>query len=204
MSQITTGLRSALSHPMVYDFVQGLMGAAKFRDLFASDYIRGSDGDRVLDLGCGTAEILSHLPDVEYIGYDISVAYIEAARRRFGNRAVFNSSILNAQQAEELPSFDIVLALGVLHHLDDEVAANLVETAHVALKPGGRFVTFDPVFAPGQSLMAKFLISKDRGQNVRTQEEYENLAKCRFDNVKTSIRHQRWIPYTHCFIEATK
>lgn len=204
MPQITTGIRSILSHPMVYDFVQNLMGASKFREFFTANFLHPSVGDRVLDLGCGTAEILLHLPDVEYIGYDISVEYIESARSRFGDRGVFNLGILTANEAKKNISFDIVLALGVLHHLDDKIASELIDTAYAALRPGGRFVTVDPVFAAGQSLIANFLISKDRGQNVRTQEEYENLARSRFTKVRTTVRHQCWIPYSHCFIEATR
>lgn len=204
MAQITSGLRSILSRPAVYDVLQNIMGARKFRTLFSKSVIRAGPADRVLDLGCGTAEILDFLPQVDYVGYDISLEYIEAAKRRFGNRGKFEVKIAKEADVTSVAPFDIVLALGVLHHLDDDTALNLMRTAHAALKPGGRLVTFDPVYVPGQNPFARFLISKDRGQNVRDQLGYEKLAKSSFRTVHTTVRHQSWIPYSHCFIEAVK
>ena len=166
--------------------------------------IRARPADKVLDLGCGTAEILDFLPKIDYVGYDISVEYIEAAKRRFGNRGKFEVKIATETDVTGAGPFDIVLALGVLHHLDDDTALDLMRTAHAALKPGGRLVTFDPVYVLGQNPLARFLISKDRGQNVRDQPGYEKLAKSFFQTVHTTIRHQSWIPYSHCFIEAVK
>ena len=86
MSQITTGIRSILSKPSVYDFMQNIMGAQSFREKFVSLYVKPNAGSRVLDLDCGTADILNFLPNVDYYGYDISKEYIESARRRFGSR----------------------------------------------------------------------------------------------------------------------
>lgn len=204
MAQITNGIRSVLSHPAVYDALQNLLGAKKFRKFFSASMIRACPADRVLDIGCGTAEILEFLPEVDCVGYDISEQYIESARRRFGARGKFEAKIATEADVAGAAPFDIVLALGVLHHLDDETALTLMRTAHAALKPGGRLVTFDPVFALGQSPLAHFLISKDRGQNVRDQPGYENLARSAFQTVRTTVRHQHWIPYSHCFIEAVK
>ena len=204
MAQITDGIRSVLSHSAVYDGLQNLLGAKKFRAFFSENIIRACPEDRILDLGCGTAKILDFLPKVDYVGYDISTQYIESAKRRFSTRGKFEARIATEAEVAQGAPFDIVLALGVLHHLDDDTALTLMRTAHAALKPGGRLVTFDPVFVRGQNLLARFLISKDRGQNVREEPGYENLAKTTFQNVRTTVRHQSWIPYTHCFIEAVK
>ncbi|RKZ63742.1 MAG: class I SAM-dependent methyltransferase, partial [Candidatus Parabeggiatoa sp. nov. 3] len=48
-------------------------------------------------------------------------------------------------------------------------------------------------------------ISKDRGQNVRTQEGYLELASQVFSNITTDIRHDLLrIPYTHFILECVK
>ena len=138
MPQTTTGLRSFLSSPKVYDFVQVALGSRRSRKLLAERYIRAKDGDSILDIGCGTSDILDSLPPgVSYTGCDTSAEYIEAARQRFP-QATFVQAAL-----PESGSFDLVLALGVLHHLSDEEGRALFESASSVLKPGGRVVTLD-------------------------------------------------------------
>lgn len=202
MAQITSGIRGVLSHPAVYDAMQDMMGARRVRRELVTEFIRPAPGFRVLDIGCGTAEILPFLPaSVEYWGYDISAPYIEAARQRFGARGTFFCKNLTQEDLRTLPKFDAVLAIGVLHHLNDEEAAGLVGLAREALAERGRLVTIDPCFAQGQNPIARFLIAKDRGQNVRDAEGYCALARGSFEHVNGAIRHRAWIPYTHWIME---
>src|SRR5690606_25352273 len=105
---------------------------------------------------------------------------------------------------EDKPSFDVVLAMGLIHHLDDDTARSLIAMACKALRPGGRLLTFDPCFEVGQSPLAHYLIRRDRGQNVRTKQGYEALIRPSFSIYEIAVRHRRWVPYTHCFIEATR
>ncbi|RYE84967.1 MAG: class I SAM-dependent methyltransferase, partial [Myxococcales bacterium] len=87
MSQVTTGLRSLLSHPIVYDSFQRILGDASARRRFSRDHLRPRPGDVLVDIGCGTAEILRYLPGgVRYYGFDLSPEYIEAARERHDGR----------------------------------------------------------------------------------------------------------------------
>jgi len=158
----------------------------------------------ILDIGCGPADILADLPDVEYWGYDISEAYIAQANRRFGKRGRFECKQLQFEDLVVLPKFDVVLALGLLHHLDDSVAVGVLQLAHEALKPGGRLLTIDPCLDPSQNPVARFLVRNDRGQNVRDRKEYSALADKVFSSPRVEVRHQTWIPYTHCFMECQK
>jgi len=204
MAQITTGIRAVLSHPAVYDLSQTIMGASAFRAHLAADFIGALSGIRVLDIGCGTAEILEFLPDVNYVGYDISEAYITKASARYGARGSFHCGLLTKDKLAGEPPFDVVLLLGVLHHMDDEVAKTTLRLAHQALRQGGRLVSFDPCYADGQNMIARFLVSKDRGQNVRLQAQYEALAQKHFSKVSSVVEHTQWIPYTRCIMECTK
>ena len=72
--------------------------------------------------------------------------------------------------------FDIVLALGVLHHLDDNEALTLFQIAHDAMKPGGRLVTIDGVWTDDQSHIVKYLLSRDRGRFVRSEAGYQGIG----------------------------
>lgn len=205
MSQITSGIRAVLSLPFAYNVMQSLMGAHKVRKEFVDEFVRPEPGARILDLGCGTAEILSYLPNsVSYYGYDISPQYIAAAKAQYGSRGNFYCRILSASELSELPKFDIVLAIGVLHHLNDDEATHFFALAHSALRSQGRVVTIDPCLADDQHFLARYIIKKDRGQNVRTKSEYTSLASKVFSQSKGILRHRKWIPYTHWIMECLK
>jgi SAM-dependent methyltransferase len=205
MSEITHGLRSVLSHSKIYDFFQRIMGAKRGRAIFASKYVVARDGDIVLDIGCGTAEIRMFLPDVEYFGFDPNAHYIEAAKRKLRD-AQKTGTLLHATLDEaaliNLPKFDIVLASGVLHHLSDDEVTQLAKLAKTALKENGRLITRDPCFVEGQSLIARYLISHDRGQHVRNIIEYQTLMSSVFSSVTCDVCHSSArLPYTHLMME---
>ncbi len=204
MAQITSGIRAALSSPAVYDGFQWLMGGRVGRTDFAQHMVRAAAGMRLLDIGCGTGELLDYLPPgVHYDGWDISEAYIEAARARFGARGTFRCGLVTeADIAAESP-YDVVIASGVLHHLDDREVGALARLAQLAVRAGGRFVSIDPVLTPRQHPLAQFLIQRDRGQHVRAPHQYLDLVQPAFSTASGIVRHRRWVPYTHWMMEAT-
>lgn len=203
MAQNTTGVRAVFSRPWAYDAFQTLMGAERRRRELVDHYIRPGPSDAVLDLGCGTAEILYYLPaGTRYWGYDISPEYIAAARARYGGRGIFEQRLIDESLLATLPPMDVVLAIGVLHHLEDGEAVQMLRLARRALRAGGRLVTIDPAFAPGQNPLARFLVSRDRGRNVRDAAGYRGLAEPVFDRVTGTLRHRAWIPYTHWIMES--
>jgi SAM-dependent methyltransferase len=207
MSEITHGLRSALSYSKIYDLFQWVMGAKRGRTIFASEYIKARDGDCILDIGCGTAEIRVFLPDVEYYGFDPNGRYIEAAKRRLV-QAHISGTLMHATLDQavliNLPKFDIVLVSGVLHHLNDAQVVQLAELAKTALKESGRVITIDPCFVEGQSRIARYLVRHDRGQHVRDIKEYRTLMSSVFTNVACYERHNfSRFPYTHLIMECT-
>ncbi len=201
MTQITTGIRSILSNPTMYEAVQRIMGAHSLRKYIVEQYVTPHKVERILDIGCGPADILSYLPDIEYYGFDISEQYINEAKSKYGNRGVFSSEYLTSSDLDILPKFDMVILIGVLHHLDDADAANIIGLAHKALGAGGRLVTIDGCLVDGQNPIARKLIQLDRGQNIREEEGYYQLVKSTFKNIDVSIKHRAWIPYTYCFME---
>jgi SAM-dependent methyltransferase len=195
-------MRALLSHPLVYSLFRRLVGRDSARERYAREHLRVQPGQHVLDVGCGTGDILEVLPAVHYVGYDVSADYIERARRRFGERGEFHCQAVNDALPVAPASFDLVIAHGVLHHLDDAEAATLFRVARRALKPGGRLVTYDGGYTPDQSALARFVVSRDRGRHVRTREAYERLARAEFDDVKSFVRHDLIrIPYTHIIME---
>ena len=136
MAQVTSGVRSILSHPSIYGTFQNIMGARSGRARVVREYVRPFPGMRILDLGCGPAEILDSMPDdIGYVGYDMSPEYIASAQRKFGNRGVFHCRLLETAEVAELEPFDLVMGIGVLHHLDDATARKFMTIARAAMKP---------------------------------------------------------------------
>jgi len=202
MAQVVTGFRSLLSVAAVYDLFQAIVGTRWGRQEFVRCYVRPQPGQKVLDIGCGTADILEYLPGVTYCGFDASPQYVKAATQRFGERANIVCATVTEKTLEGLPKFDLVLANGVLHHLDDSESVKLFHLARAALKPGGRLITIDGCYVKGQSAIAHFLITRDRGQNVRDEQGYRALAERVFQSVRSHIRHDlSRIPYTHVILE---
>jgi SAM-dependent methyltransferase len=139
-------------------------------------YVRPKLGDRVVDLGCGLGAGIQHLPPgVFYVGVDISHDYIQAARDKFGSRGIFVCASVDTVDLSQFAPFDIAMAFGVLHHLDDATVSEMVRLVSRAIRPGGRLVTIDPCPVAGQPRLAKLLIAHDRGRYVRTAQAYHNL-----------------------------
>lgn len=198
-------VRPILNRPFFYEFYHTLIGANYRSRVLVSDYIRPKAGDRILDIGCGPGNMLPFLPEGQYLGVDANTSYIAAAQERYGRRGEFVCERVSHHSVQQFGTFDIVLALGLVHHLDDAEAGDLFRLGYTALKPGGRMITNDGCYTSGQSAAKRYLLSRDRGQFVRTQPEYEKLARTWFPEVRASIREDVLrIPYTHLILECVR
>jgi len=202
VSENSTGARALLTHPRLYEAFSTIVGGRRAREVFIREHVRPDERSRVLDLGCGPGELRTHLPaGVTYVGVDISAAYIDRARERFGASAELRVGDATSLD-DDLRDFDLVMAVGVLHHLDDEGVLALLRGSARAMSGGGRLVSVDPAFWPPQSAAARAVIKRDRGQHVRETAEYAQLARSVFTHVIPSQRTDLLrIPYTHCVLE---
>jgi SAM-dependent methyltransferase len=196
------GISQLLQVPQFYSTFARLAGGNS-RTEFVRQYVRARPEDRLLDIGCGPADILDDLPGgIDYTGFDSNPSYIENAQHRFGQRGRFICRQVSTALKEELSTVDVVLACGVLHHLDDAQAVELLSLAKAVLNDGGRLITIDGCIVPGQSRIARFLLDRDRGQFVRTEAAYLALASKVFGSFTSHVRHDLMrIPYTHLIIE---
>ncbi|MEM9359118.1 MAG: class I SAM-dependent methyltransferase [Pseudomonadota bacterium] len=137
--------------------------AAKFWDRWAERYSRSPIADEasyqhklkitqgyfthdmeVLELGCGTGSTaLLHAPFVKHIrATDLSGKMLDIARGKAETASVANitfeqASVETVDAADN--SVDMVLALSVLHLLEDKDAA--LDKIYQMLKPGGLFIS---------------------------------------------------------------
>lgn len=99
-------------------------------------------GSRIIDIGCGSGVFTQLLKEAGYrvVGLDISPKLIERGKNAYPGLELI------VGDAEALPfpdgSFDGVLLSGLVHHFPDPRLL-AVETYRV-LRPGGRFMAFDP------------------------------------------------------------
>jgi SAM-dependent methyltransferase len=113
-----------------------------FFDLLAAA-VKSGDSARVLDVGCGTGVTLANLPATWRVaaGCDYSEQALSFCRRR-------GLGSLVRCDATRLPfatgSLDLVLALDVVEHLDDD--AGCVREMVRACRPGGHVLVHVPVF----------------------------------------------------------
>lgn len=99
-------------------------------------------GDRCLDVGCGTGQVVNRLTRAGYEAHGVDVSEPNIARaRKFSERCVF-------YEGKQLPfpdaHFASVGALNVLEHVD-EPEAFIAELVRVA-RPAGRIVLSSPNF----------------------------------------------------------
>lgn len=197
MSQITTGIYSTLSNFYIYKIFQKLMSATTYRHNLIKKYVKNKR-PTILDIGCGPAEILEKIQNVRYYGYDINRNYINYAKKRYsGKNYSFFCKKFTEKEISKLPKFDYIILFGLLHHLKDPEIKKIFLLIKKVMKKDGNILTADPVFIKNQNFIANFLISKDRGKNVRSEKEYINLTKKFFKKVETRVTNQIFIPYTY-------
>jgi cyclopropane fatty-acyl-phospholipid synthase-like methyltransferase len=176
-----------------------LLGARTARDYIAQE-INAAPGDRVLDIGCGNATILKHLPEVSYFGVDSNPNYISKARETFGAKGNFRCVSVDDLAFEFTGKFDRVLLLGVLHHLTDQQIKSLMLIIKELLSENGRLITHDGVFIAKQNSIARLLLKLDRGRYVRTEKEYLSLLSTELTVGSTQVRNDFLrIPYSVLF-----
>jgi ubiquinone/menaquinone biosynthesis C-methylase UbiE len=124
-------------------------------------------GSRVLEIGCGTGEILAALRPGFGLGIDLSREMIRIARRKFAARPELH--FLHAE-AEELPllpgKFDWIIAPDVLEHLHDLRRA-VRELGRIAA-PGARVVVSwaNPRWEPIIELLERLHLKMPEGPHT--------------------------------------
>jgi len=114
-----------------YDLITRLVGSFKRSSSF-----------RILDAGCGTGQMTKQLEGIgEAIGLDSATEAIAYARSR-GVARLVRGSITDPPFADD--SFDCVLALDVIEHVDNDMG--ILTSLFQVVRPGGHLVITVPAF----------------------------------------------------------
>ena len=187
----------------VYRLNQSLVWRQRSLDWLVSVVCPTAEGVRILDVGCGPADIVARIDSDFYTGLDHNPKYIRTAKARHGHRANFLCLDVADEKVKTLGEFDVILISAVLHHLTDDEIDVMLRHSSTMLKPNGRLVTIDPTIDSGQHPIARGLARLDRGRYVRTTKRYRELIESDFTVVEVIVRHDILrIPYTQCIITA--
>lgn len=209
-SEDNRGVKKLLGVPSCYNFFQkNILGGDKARRWLATNVWKISGGERIIDIGCGSGTILEHLPrDISYLGIDTNESYIRSALKNFSDRGTFcvgTAPELVGQDASLVNSADVVICNGVLHHLSDDEAIEILRLAKRLLKLKGRLLCLEATFLAHQGRLSRWLVSRDRGRYIRTEQQWKDIVGPVFDRYTTNILTGLIrIPYTHIVIECQR
>jgi 2-polyprenyl-3-methyl-5-hydroxy-6-metoxy-1,4-benzoquinol methylase len=160
---------------------------------FILSHMGNLKGKRLLDVGSGLGEssVYFALQGAHVTMTDVSAGMMQAARRLARKYGVEVEGILSSAEQLNVPAetYDFVYIANTIHHVQDRDA--LFQKIHRALKPGGRFFSYDPLaYNPAINVYRRM------ATKVRTEDESPltiadlELAKKYFPNVK---HRQFWI-----------
>lgn len=107
-------------------------------------YTGGKKDMNILEVGCGTGEILNLARKWGRVtGVDSSSEAIAVCRKR-GFKNLYSADFNQLDMSKEYDSFDLVLALDVLEHIRDDV--KVMKKVYKLLRPGGLFFITVPAY----------------------------------------------------------
>lgn len=188
---IATMIHRAMAIPFLYQASQAVAGATHAWRTVTREYIRPVPGMQILDLGCGPGSMYPYLSQCNYTGVDIAPEYISTAQKRYPNGTFHCSDVDNFSTG--MGTYDVCIAMGLLHHIDDALARKFFALSYRALRTGGRIITVDGCFTEGQSSLARWILSNDRGKFVRTPDSYGALARSSFASPSLFVRNDLFL-----------
>jgi ubiquinone/menaquinone biosynthesis C-methylase UbiE len=122
-----------------FDIIANFFYSEKIKELIKKE-IAPDSGLELLDAPCGTGTLFDICRPCNYTGVDIDENRVLEAKKRYaaGNFFVSDASKLSFPEKK----FDLILAAGLFHHVDDECAAKILSEFSRVLKPTGRVIIF--------------------------------------------------------------
>jgi SAM-dependent methyltransferase len=127
-------------------FASSMASAVNYHRWIA-DVFRPYVGRAVVEIGIGHGALYEYLPRPDlYVGTDLDLEMVEAARARFPGRRFSTADIADTELHARFAGLgvDTVICVNVLEHVQDDRAA--VANMLRVLEPGGHLLLFVPAF----------------------------------------------------------
>ena len=171
--------KSLLGVPTLYRAFDHIVGRFSLaRTSLFSRYLPYTPGIKVLDLGCGPGTSAHYFNSRDYIGIDIDQKYILAASEKLPSYRFLHTDFL-ALEKNYIPEsgFDLILAMGVFHHLPDDLLKKYLNMARNILSSKGILLSLDGCTYQSQPYWHKKVVLNDRGQYIRDRDSLVSLIE---------------------------
>lgn len=147
-------------------------------------------GLSLLDAPCGTGTLFELCSPCDYYGADLDCQRVAEAERRHpeGQYLCSDSGALPFPDA----SFDRILAAGLIHHVDDDLALRITSEFARLLKPGGHLIVFEALWPlHWYNFLGAIARKMDEGAYIRHAPEYDQIFT-RYFSVTELLFPMRW------------
>ena len=158
-----------------FDWVAKIFYNENFLDRI-QQAINPIEGHKLLDAACGTGILKPCCSPAWYVGIDIDTKRVTEARNQYKTVDFISSDA--GKLAFKKNSFDIILASGLFHHVNDQTAYNILSEFKRVLSADGRVIVIEAIWPQHRYNLLGVLGRKmDQGNFVRHSWEYESLFK---------------------------
>lgn len=140
-----------------------------------SDILARYKYETILDFGCGIGILAPLFPHKKYLGFDKdekAIAFAKAGHPRY------SFVVADATNLKLNKKFDLIIVVGVLHHLDNKEAKAALKTMRFLLTNNGVILIIEPIPPIYKwNILGRFLRASDKGHFVRKMQDYKKLVR---------------------------
>jgi trans-aconitate methyltransferase len=176
-----------LANRYAYSSYQFCVGGTQFRKRTVLKQTESIRPRGILDLGCGPGPTLDSIDSsIGFSGIDLSRDYLTLAKKKRHDANLILGDVTDSEFFHKVPPehLDLVLAMGLFHHLSDEQVTNLLDNLYDHLNTDSVIVSVDPTFLSSTSKSARWFAENDRGRFVRKPRDLEKL----FDPLRFDVK----------------
>ena len=166
--------------PRMWLLMQNTIGGKACKQALATEHYR--EQKRVLEIGCSVgniSEAFLAFPNISFTGIDIDPQAIVLAKKRFRHAPNFKFTLSSLEELSRSGEyFDYVLFAGMLHHVSDTTALQLLRDAVKCTASGGQLVIYEPeAIRPGDGWLLRYFYAHfEQGTFLRSRDDLKRLV----------------------------